>query len=45
MEETPFIRAPESLSPATWERAQSAKYRLESFYTSFVNETFDRENR
>jgi hypothetical protein len=41
----PFIKNPLSLTPSTIERAQEAKMRLETFYTSLVQETQERESR
>ena len=40
-----FVRSVDQVSAASWERAQAAKYKLESFYSSYVNETYDRESR
>jgi hypothetical protein len=40
-----FQRSAELISPASWERAQAAKFKLESFYSAYVNETYDRETR
>lgn len=40
-----FFKVPDSLSSATWERANSAKYRLENFYSNLVKDSAERATR
>jgi hypothetical protein len=40
-----FVKLPDSLSSATWERANSAKYRLENFYSNLVQDSSERATR
>ena len=40
-----FVKAPDSLSSATWERANSAKFKLENFYSNLVKDSAERVTR